>query len=194
MPSRLRARLRDQRGFLMVELTVSIVILTIALLAIMAGYDAAFVSLHKAGNQAIATKLANQQLELYGALPFAQIGLDQATTQAVGDSTNGAYDSVYATNPLLDGTTDPNTGITSPSGTVNDVTVVGCGTAANCLPVQTVTGTDGHRYRVETYIRDEPNATGISWTERNVTIVVQDAQAAGTPELVRLSSAFDRGP
>lgn len=198
MPSRPRARLRDQRGFLMIELTVSIVILTIALLAIMAGYDSAFVSLHKAGNQAVATKLANQQLELYGALPFAQIGLDAATTQAIGDSTNAQYDSLYATNPLLDGdwTTDPVTGnpVQEPSGTVNDVTITGCGTAPNCLPVQTVTGTDGHRYRIETYVRDQPNATGISWTERDVTIVVRDAQAAGTPELVRLSSAFDRGP
>jgi type II secretory pathway pseudopilin PulG len=189
--------LRDERGFMLIEVVASMVILTIALLALMAGYDSAFVSLRKAGTQAAATKLANDQLELYAALPFAQVGLDQATTQAVGDSGNGAYDAVYATNDLLagdwavDGSGNP---VQLPSGTVNDVTISGCGSAPNCLPIQSVTGPDGHRYRIETFVRDRANSTGISWTERDVTVLVRDAQAPGEPELVRLSSAFDRGP
>jgi type II secretory pathway pseudopilin PulG len=168
---------------MLIELTVSMVILTIALLAIMAGYDSAFVSLRRAGKQAAATKLANRQLELYSALPFASIGLDQTTTQSAGDPANGAYDAMYATNDLLGG-----------AGTGTEVLIDGCGSAPNCLPIQTVSGPDGHRYRIETFVIDRPNSTGISWTERDVTIVVRDAQASGLPEIVRLSSAFDRGP
>jgi type II secretory pathway pseudopilin PulG len=197
LPPRLSRALSDEQGFMLIELTVSMVILTIALLAIMAGYDSAFTSLHRAGHQAAATKLANRQLELYSALPFASIGLDQATTQSVGNAAGGGYDALYATNDLLAGdwTTDDNGNpVQQPSGTVNDVTIAGCGAAPNCLPIQTVTGPDGHRYRIETFVRDRPNATGISWTERDVTIVVRDAQASTLPELVRLSSAFDRGP
>jgi type II secretory pathway pseudopilin PulG len=200
MPSR---RLHDERGFMLIELTVSMAIFAIAVLGIMAGYDSAFVSLHRAGSQAAATKLANKQLERYSALPFSQIALDQATTQAVGDSTSPSYDALYADDDLLAGdwTTDASGNrVQLPSGTVNDVTIAGCGSAPSCLPIQTVTGTDGHQYRIETFIRDrtasdgQPNQTGISWSERDVTVVVRDAQAAGLPELVRLSSAFDRGP
>lgn len=196
MPSRFSVR--DESGFMVIELSVSIVILTIALLAIMAGYDSAFVSLHKANRESTATKLANQQLELYSALTFDSIGLDHSTTSAVGNSAGPDYDALYTTNDLLAGdfVTDPVTGVVTqlPSGTVNDVVIMGCGSAPNCLPIQTVTASDGHRYRIETFIRDRPNSPGITWTERDVTVLVRDAQAAGEPELVRLSTAFDRGP
>jgi len=168
---------------MLIELTVSMVILTIALLAVMASYDTAFVSLHRAGSQAVATKLANQQLEIYAALPFSQIGLDSTTTTNVGTTGNGAYDALYATNALLGG-----------AGTTSEVLIAGCGASASCLPIQTVTGSDHHRYRIETFVVDRANSTGISWTERDVTVVVRDAQRSGLPELVRLSTAYDRGP
>jgi Tfp pilus assembly protein PilV len=191
-------RAREEDGFLMIELVTAMVVLAIALLALMAGYDSAFVSLHKAASKATAAKLANSQLELYSAVPFDSIGLDQATTDAVGDSSNGAYDSLYTTNDLLAGdwVTDPVTGVQTqePSGTVNDVEISGCGSTPDCLPVQTVTGPDGHSYRIETYIRDRANSPGIRWTERVVTVVVQDAGTAGDPEIVRMTTAFDRGP
>jgi len=191
-------RVGEERGFLMIEVVVAMVVLSIALMALMAGYDSAFVSLHNSDRKAVAGKLADTQLELYNALPFSSIGLDQATTDAVGDSSNPSYDASYATNGLLAGdwVTDPVTGDVTqePSGTVNDVEIASCGTAPNCLPIQVVPGSDGHHYRIETYIRDEPNSTGIRWTERDVTVVVRDADSAGMPELVRMSTAFDRGP
>jgi Tfp pilus assembly protein PilV len=183
---------------MMIELMAAMVVITIALLALMAGYDSAFVSLHNASEKAIASKLANQQLELYDALPYASIGLDATTTDNVGDPANPAYDSLYATNDLLAGdwVTDPNTGDTTqePSGTVNDVEISGCGSAANCLPIQSVTGPDGRHYRIETYIRDEANSPSIRWTERDVTVIVRDTGSASLPELVVVSTAFDRGP
>jgi type II secretory pathway pseudopilin PulG len=192
------SRARAEGGFLMIELVVTMVILSIALMALMAGYDSSFISLHNASNESTASKLANQQLELYSALPFDSIGLDQATTDAVGDPADPAYDSLYATNDLLAGDfiTDPITGdlTQEPSGTVNDVEITGCGSTPNCLPVQTVTAANGHQYRIETFVRDAANSPGIRWTERDVTVVVRDAQKSTLPELVQTATAFDRGP
>jgi len=174
-------RLRSEDGFGLIELMVAVTILTIALLALAAGYDSAFVSLHKSSQKTVANELADRQLDLYRALPFASIGLDETAT-------TGA-DALYSTNSILD---PVQTG--DPSGVANDVTITGCGTTPNCLPVQTVTGSDGRQYRMETFIRDRDNLTAIRWTERVVWVVVRDAAASGEPEILRLSTAFDRGP
>lgn len=188
-------------GFGLIELMAALVVLTIALLALAAGYDQAFLSLHRASQKTVAAELADKQLELYRALPYASIGLDATTTTNVGTVGNAAYDSRYTNDPILAGdyVTDQQTGITSqlPSGTVNDVAVSGCGSTPNCLPIQSVTGTDKRSYRIETFVRDRTdpaNNTGIRWTERVVTVVVQDAGTAGDPEILRITSAFDRGP
>jgi Tfp pilus assembly protein PilV len=191
-------RARAEDGFGMLELIAAVFVITIALLALMAGYDSAFVSLHNAQRKTTAATLADAQLELYRALPYASIGLDATTTSGIGDPANASYDALYSTNAVLDGdfVTDPATGVVSqdPSGTVNDVTIPGCGASAACSPVQTVTTPDHHSYRVETFIRDRPGATGISWTERVVWVIVRDAGLSTEPELVRESTAFDRGP
>lgn len=188
-------RLRGDDGFGLIELLVALTILTVALLALAAGYDQAFLSLHRAAQKSVAVELADRQMELYRSLPYASIGLDSTRTAAVGDAAQPTYDALYATDPILAGdtVTDPSTGVQSqlPSGTVNDVTF-SCGSAAQCLPVQPVTGSDGRSYRIESFVRDRPNSTGIRWVERVVTVIVRDAAASGTPELVQLTSAFDR--
>ena len=184
---------------MMIEVIAAIMILSIALLALMAGYDSAFVSLHKSSQKATAATLANQQLELYRSLPYDSIGLDKTAAQNIGDSNNAAYDDTYTTNALLDGDwvpdpSDPTQQIQEPSGTVNEVTINGCGTAANCAPVQHVTGPDGRHYRLETYIRDRPNNTAITWPERVVTVVVQDDNDPNLASILQVETAFDQGP
>jgi type II secretory pathway pseudopilin PulG len=186
----------DQDGFLLVELVVATIVLSIALLALMAGYDSAFVSIRKASQKSAAAALANAQLELYASLPYAQIGLDQATTDDVGDSTSPDYDSLYATNALLAGDSGVLNGVPyhDPDGVVNEVTISGCGTAASCLPIQTLAGSDGHSYRVETFVRDVTEQTSnISWATRNVWVIVRDPSKPGDPQLLQLHTAFDRG-
>jgi hypothetical protein len=183
----------------MIEVTVAIVILTVALLALMAGYDSAFISMHKSTQQETAATLANQQLELYRALPYDAIGLDETVTDSVGDSNNPAYDETYTDNSLLDGDvvpdpSNPDQTITLPSGVVNENLIEGCGGAANCLPIQTVTGSDNKQYRIETYVRDRLNATGISRYERVVTVVVQNAELDSLPTILTAETAFDSGP
>jgi type II secretory pathway pseudopilin PulG len=192
-------RVRDEGGFFMIELVAAMAILAIALLALMAGYDSAFVSMHRASQKETAATLANQQLELYRSLPYTSIGLDKTTTDNIGDSNNAAYDDTYTTNSLLDGDwvpdpSDPSQQIQQPSGTVNEVEIAGCGTGANCLPVQVITGPDGRSYRLETYIRDRPNNTAITWPERVVTVIVQDAATTDLTQILQVETAFDQGP
>jgi hypothetical protein len=177
-------------------MVVATIVLSIALLALMAGYDSAFVSIRKADQKSAAAALANAQLELYASLPYDQIGLDQTTTDDVGDSTSADYDSLYSTNAILVGDSGVLNGVPyhNPDGVVNEVTIDGCGTAANCLPIQTLTGSDGHSYRVETFVRDITEETSnISWKTRNVWVIVRDPSQSGDPELLELHTAFDRG-
>lgn len=195
------ARVRDESGMSLIELLAAMTVLAIALLALLAGFGSAVVSLRASSLKTTASALADGQMELYRSLPYASVGLDSVTVAAIGDSTNAAYNATYATNPVLDGlyTTDPVTGAQTqlPSGTVNDVQIVGCGSAPQCLPVQTVTGPDHRTYRVDTYIRDLDDpaySTAISWSERVVTVIVRNASLSGMPEILRLTSAIDHGP
>jgi type II secretory pathway pseudopilin PulG len=177
-------RLRDESGLGLVELIIAMFMLTVALLALSAGYDSAAVSVHNADKKTVAAKLASSQLELYQSLKPSLIGLDQATLtsiQAAGSAVPGAADYVS------DG------GNLSPRGT--DHTIGSCGSTPQCLPIQDVTGPENHPYRIETFIRDVVNtgATG-TWNERYVTVTVRDRGAAGNPVLFSETTAFDPGP
>jgi type II secretory pathway pseudopilin PulG len=179
-----RVGLKGEEGQGLIELLAAMIVLSIALMALMAGYDSAFLSLHKSAQKTIASTLANQQLELYNALSYSKIGLD-ATTLAGIQTPGGSYDATYvADEASLDNTAND-----------ADVTIVGCGSTANCLPIQTVTGSDGRSYRLETFVRDITNTSvsNISWTTREVTVIVRDPSATGSPEILRLTTAFDRG-
>jgi type II secretory pathway pseudopilin PulG len=215
-------RLRAEEGMGLVELLVAMLVLTIALLALLAGYGSAFTSLRLASQKTTASELANSQMELYRALPFGSVGLNDATINDIGDDSSSDYNALYSEDSALDGVVDTN-GVQAPSGTVNDVTITSCddlptgfasgticcpGTnpppsgssplpSASCSPVQTVTGNDHHSYQIESYIVDTQalsTTTGVSWTERVVTVVIRNPEAAGDPELLRISSAFDRLP
>jgi Tfp pilus assembly protein PilE len=76
-------RLSEERGQGMIELILAAVLITVALLALMASYDSAFVSLHKSARTNAAAALANSQLELYTAV----YGDTSATTTTTGGTT-----------------------------------------------------------------------------------------------------------
>jgi prepilin-type N-terminal cleavage/methylation domain-containing protein len=178
-------RLRnDEDGFGLIELSMAMMILTIALLVLVAGYDSAAVSLHDSAEKTVASSLADAQIELYNALPYASIGLDQTRLAGIETSGGAGYDSRYVSDEAaLDN-----------AANASDTTIANCGSTPQCLPIQTVTGSDHRSYRIETFIRDVQNNISIRWTVREVTIVVQDPSQSGTPELVRETAAFDRGP
>lgn len=174
----MRTRLHDERGQGLIELVVAMVVITVAVLALMAAYDEGFISLHKSARTNAAATLAETQLELYSSLPYTGVGLD--STQL---ATAKASDSTYLS--------DHNN--LNPTGP--DVTISSCGTTANCLPVQSPTGSDGRSYKVETFIQTvTQNAPSGSTQERVVTVIVRDPQQSGTPIVYEASAAFDPGP
>ena len=170
--------LRHEDGFGLVELVVATFILSVAVLALMGGYDSAFVSLHKAAQKSSAATLAATQLELYSAIPYASIGLDSTTF-----ASRKASDSVYAGDEKA---------VAAAQSSPTDVTIASCGTSAQCSPVQTLTGSDHHTYKVETFVHDVVS-TG-TWKERVVTVIVRDPSTTGTPILAQSTAGFDKGP
>lgn len=166
---------RDEHGFGMVELLAAMTILSVALLALMASYDGAFLAFHNSTKTSAAANIADNQLELVDTLSYAQIGLDQST-----------YASVEASNATY--TSDESDVVGS--STVH--TISGCGTTANCLPVQTVTGSDGKAYTLETFVYDVAN--GASWSERTITAIVRDPNESGSPIVAEETTAVDPGP
>ncbi len=176
-------RLRDEGGMGLDELVVAMFVLTVALLALAAGYETAAVSVRNANKKTVAAKLAMSQIELYQSLKVSSIGLDQTTLTNVKTSGSGSYDGTYVSD--LAGLT--------PSGT--DHTIVSCGSTPQCTPIQDVTGPENHPYRLETFIRDVVN-TGASgtWNERFVTVIVRDRGLSTHPLLYSVTSAFDPGP
>ncbi|HVS85954.1 MAG TPA: prepilin-type N-terminal cleavage/methylation domain-containing protein [Gaiellaceae bacterium] len=170
-------RARSEEGFTVIELVAAISVISIALLALLASYDQAFFSLHTSAKASSAGLIADQQLELYAALPYASRGLDNSTLSSVK-----ASDATY----LSDENSLPGSG--------TEVRITNCGSSPQCSPVQTVTGSDGHSYKLETFVRTLVNPNTSSWTEKVVTVIVRDLSESGSPKVVTMQTAFDPGP
>lgn len=157
------ARLKQEGGFGLIELVIALTILAIGLLALVAGLGSGYTALRRASSQQTASALADQTMERFRALRYADIALN----------TSLSTDSVY-------------TGDTAYSGTV----VSGCLTSdVECTPVQSsVSGADGRTYRVDTYIRYDTPTGGRQL--KQVTVVVRSSD--GATEYVREQSTFDK--
>ena len=173
----MRAHPRSEGGFLTIELMAAIVVITIAVLALMAAYSQSFSSINSSAKTSAAGQLAENQLELYASLPYASVALDSATL-----ATTKSSDSTYSTDE---------SGLT---GTGSDATISNCGSSAQCSPVQNLTGSNGKSYKVETFIRLVANPSVTTWSEKVVTVIVRDNSASGTPKVLSMQTAFDQGP
>lgn len=176
---RLRARLGEEEAFGLIELLIATVVLSVALLALAAGYEQASLSLHRSGRTAAAANLAEQQLETYHAVGYCALALNASSLASAKatDATYGADESSL-----------------SPAGT--DVTTTCTNGAGTYVPVQTMAGSDSRSYKVETFIRQVTQNLVPSGTtsERVVTVIVRDASQTGTPVVFTVSTAFDCGP
>jgi type II secretory pathway pseudopilin PulG len=173
-----RRRACNDDGFLLLELVAAMLVLTIALLALMGAYSLGYFAIGSAAKTSAAGLLANNQLELYSALPYASIGLDATTLTSV-TSTDATYSSDEAA---------------LPGGAAGDRTISGCGSSAQCLPVQTLTGADHKTYKLETFIRDLTNNPSMSTRpERIITVVVRNMSASGSPKVLTMQTAVDQG-
>jgi len=170
-----RARLRSQDGFGLIELLMAMVMLNIGILAVVAAYQTGMFALNRASKISTASTLADQQMELYRALTYGAIALDSSALASV--------DNTYACDSAL--------GSSCPNSTSGETTATCSSPHPNeCTPSRTVTGADRKPYRVDTYITSATPGGGRPL--KVVTIVVRDGSKLTTRPLARLSSTFDQ--
>ena len=179
------ARVREEGGWGLLELLMAMVLLNVGILAIVATFHAGAVALRRANETATAATLADAQMELYRAITYESILLDDVSV----DSTDSTYQSDSATNGSL----------------ANLVTSASTCTATECIPSRSVTGADKRSYRLDTYVTwfcasgtlggtiAVPTCTGGTATSRPgklVTVVVRNGTAP-YKTLTRQQSTFD---
>ena len=170
--SALRRVARDTEGFGLVELMIALTVLNIGIFAVIGAFNSGALALRRADETATASVLADQQMELYRALTYADI------TLVTPSSPDAAYtgDSEYAGQVPWAGA--------CPSGVP----------AQACQPIQTVTGPDHRLYRVDTYLHQGTQSSGPYNVRavKVVAVVVRDATLPALPTLLRTSSTFDQ--
>lgn len=157
-----------QDGFGLIELLVSMVILNVGILALIAAFQSGAFALQRASKLSSASAIADIQMERYRALTYSAIALDTATfTTDMGDAVYSA-DEAY---------------------TESQVTTTCVDVPDECRPIRTLTGPDGKRYRIDTYIIAD--SVSSSRLFKRVTIVVRDANLLSGRPLARIESTFD---
>ena len=172
----MRARLRSEDGFGLIELLIAMVVLNVGLLALVASFNSGIVTLQRASRITTAAVLADQQMELYRAISWANIRLETAAA-TTADAEVTPYRS--------------DAGRQYPTALVTDT----CSPlVAECIPQQSVTGADRRPYRIDTYIIQETPNQGQPHEGRpvkKVTVVVRDGNNL-TKVYARQVSTFDQ--
>ena len=123
--------MRAEEGMTLVELLIAMMVLTVALLALIAAYSSGYVALNRATRVSSATLIANSQMERFRALQFSAIKLNTSCGSTCTEDSTFTGDSAYNSTAQVTGCTT---------------------TDSTCLPTQTKTGPDGKSYRLDTYI------------------------------------------
>lgn len=126
-----RLRLRREDGFTLVELVIAMIVLSIAILALVAAYTSGFTALKRATRVSSARLIADSQMERFRAIQYSAIQLNTACGASCTEDATYTADTAYS----------------------STAQVTGCPTTdATCLPTQTKTGPDGASYRLDTYV------------------------------------------
>src|SRR5437764_242733 len=73
---KVRARLRSERGFGLIELLMAMVMLNVGILAVVAAFSSGMFALKRASRLSTASALADSQMELFRATTYSAIALD----------------------------------------------------------------------------------------------------------------------
>lgn len=184
-----------EEGFGLIELIIAIVVLQVALLAILGAFSAGSVALGRASRVNTAATMADQQMELYRAMPYDAIGLDTGNAP-----TTGTYVSDTSVCPSGQTPACANTAPINNSG--NDIwsctattgwsvsvyfTANGANPCTAHRSVSSAASPDGRSYYVDTYIT--PGAiSGLRGT-KVVSVVVRQGSTA--TELAKEVTTFD---
>jgi type II secretory pathway pseudopilin PulG len=162
----------------MLELLMAITMLNIGILALVASLQSGTVALRRAGKVSTASVLADSQMELYRGLKYGAIAFDTSQWNAATGVSTYTADPAYYVNQ-------------SPPPSVP--ATVTCATPISahpeCQPIQSITGPDHHRYRVDTYLVYDTPTNGRQLIK--VTVVARDADDL-THFLARETSTFDQ--
>jgi Tfp pilus assembly protein PilV len=170
-------RLRSEEGFGLIELLMAMVMLNIGILAIVAAFNSGAVALNRASRTSTAAALADQQIELYRAIPYASIALDDSSIPSTSPYTT---DTAYSATQVTTTCTTP--------------------IANECNASRSITGAnspDRKRYRVDTYIILSTSTTTPATPTNGrpvkiVTVVVRDGGALSARPLARIASTYDQ--
>jgi uncharacterized protein (TIGR02598 family) len=161
-------RARNEEGFGLVELTIAMAMMAVALLALVAALSSGIVTLQRSSVSATAATLADKQMERYRAIAYAAIQLDTSSVTTANSNTVYAGDSAW---------------------NASQVTAACAGVPVECQPMQSVTGPDNKPYRIDSYIVYQTPTGGRQL--KLVTVVVRDPNRLTGPALARLQSRFD---
>jgi Tfp pilus assembly protein PilV len=139
----LRRLAKGEAGFGLLELAIAMAVMTVGIMAIVAGFSSGMIALSSASRSSTAGTLADKQMEAYRALPYTKIALKKTLIDAAAApySSDSAYSATQIEDVLLASTPEAYDGSYCSSAPVT------------CQPVQaSVTGPDGHAYRIDSYI------------------------------------------
>jgi type II secretory pathway pseudopilin PulG len=179
-----RARLRCERGFGLIELLMAMTMLNVGILALVAAFNSGAFALNRAGKISTASALADQQMEIYRLNAYTAIFLD-TTSESTARTTDTTYNCDVALNGCSGGVTQVTATCAALSGETGSP-------PPRCNARRTITGPDRRKYRIDSYIVQE-YPTGSATTSRYVkvvTVIVRDGNTLGTI-LARESSTFD---
>lgn len=162
---------KDERGQGIIELVIAIAIINVAILAMFAMFQAGALSVLRASRTSNGAVVAEKQAELYRALLYRDIQLND------GLVTTAASDSLHISASEWG----------SSASQVKSSTCTS--TLPECMPIQTsVTGADGRAYRVDTFVQAVTPSSGRAG--KQVTVVVRLASDTSRI-LAKLTSNYD---
>jgi type II secretory pathway pseudopilin PulG len=188
---------QTEEGFGLIELLIAMVVLQVALLAIIAAFGAGSVALGRSSKMNTAGALADQQMELYRAMPYAAIGLDTAGAPTTGpyiaDTTvcPSGQTPVCGNSGPVDNTGTSPWSCTASSGTTSVSAYFSANNANPCSAHRSVTGAtspDQRSYSVDTYIAFGTLIAGTRQTKQ-VSVVVREGSTA--KQLAKEVTTFD---
>ena len=189
-------RLRGEAGQGLIELLIATTMLAIAVTALLAVLTASAVTLQRSAHQGTALTLANQQLELYRRLGYANIRLYGPSIPAkVGASCPYTGSDPYITANCSDSSIPAASNLVVDQATAGQIVggpICSAG-PPECQATRVVAAAsspDHYDYRVDTYITFVTPTGGRQL--KQVYVVVRDNRLAGKPILARNASTFDQ--
>jgi type II secretory pathway pseudopilin PulG len=143
-----RALLRREGGFGLIELLMAMTMLNIGLLAVIAAFSSGIISLNRASRVTTAAVLADGQMELYRSLTYDSIRLESSSIP---------FGAPYTTDTAY---------------SASQVTGACPGIPNECNASRQATGADRKSYRIDTFIVSTSPAGGRP--VKKVTVVVRD--------------------